>query len=65
MESWDIPPFLKGHLSWDEACFDQFLYYGFILGSNPNLKEPYPQPYPSLSHGGCASQAYILKVFPR
>jgi hypothetical protein len=61
----DPPPFPKGQLSWDEVCCGRPLLYGSILGSNPNLKEPYPQPFPSFSHGDCASQAYILKVFPR
>ena len=54
-----------GQLSWDEVGYAQTLCYGFTLGSDPNIEEPYPQPYPSFSHGGCASQAYILKLFPR
>jgi hypothetical protein len=39
------------------------LSYGTILGSDPNLKEPYPQIIPKYTHGGCASQAYILRAF--
>jgi hypothetical protein len=54
-----------GHLFWDEVGYVRHPCYGFTLGYDTNLKDPYPQPYPSFSHGECASQAYILKVFPR
>ena len=39
------------------------LSYGTILGSDPNLKESYPQLIPKYTHGYCASQAYILRAF--
>jgi hypothetical protein len=57
------PPLSMGHLSQDGVGYVRPPCFGFTLGSDPNLKEPYPQPYPSFSHGGCASQAYILRDF--
>ena len=36
---------------------------GLTLGFDPSLKKPYPQSYPSFSHGFYASQSYILRAF--
>jgi hypothetical protein len=49
-----------GQLSQDEVGYVRPPCFGFNFGSNTNLKDPYPQPYPSFSHVGCASQTYIL-----
>jgi hypothetical protein len=65
MEKGDPPPYYMGQISWDEVGYVRPPCYGFTLESNLNLKDPYPQPNPSFSHRGCASQAYILKAFPR
>jgi len=57
----DLPPFPKGQISWDEIGCVRNLYYEFILGSYPNLKETYPQPHPSFSHGGFTSQSLYIE----
>jgi hypothetical protein len=64
-EKGDPPPNSMGQLSQDGVGYVQPPCYVFTLVSDPNLKDPYPQPYPSFSYGGFASQAYILKAFPR
>jgi hypothetical protein len=45
-EKGDPPPYSMGQLSQDEVGYVQPPCYGFTLGYDTNLKEPYPQPYP-------------------
>jgi hypothetical protein len=47
----------------DGAVYVQSPCFGFPIESDPNLKEPYLELYPSFSHGSCSSQAYILRDF--